>query len=219
MQDISYSQTIQNQLSISNQNFRTNLLTFVFVCLFALGVSHRSTACSTSCVNLHNKRHIYEVVGFLVLFCLKLTCCCAEAESEGKVWDDRLRGGGCGGGSRLGGALVWDGCDATGIRGSCILSTGGGWGTGWAGAAWGLSGSGSNGEPASRFAALFTVKKCFRNLKNSMNENTWMWKHQRELQKSKCSWQVDCKSSTAQCITSKKNVTIHRKQSQKPHHS
>lgn len=96
------------------------------------------------------KKHTYN--GFL------LTCCCEEADSEGKLWDDRLRGGGWGG-SRLCGALVWDGCDDTGIIGSCILSTGGVWVVvGWAGpAVWGLSGSGSNGEPLGGSAGLVWV--------------------------------------------------------------
>lgn len=49
---------------------------------------------------------IYLMKKQIDFFLQKLTCCCEGADSEGKVWDDRLRGGGCGGGSRLGGALV-----------------------------------------------------------------------------------------------------------------
>lgn len=156
-------------------HIEANLLTFLF-CLFVCFLEEFLTNLqhSVQAVLIYIlKKHIYKV--FL------LTCCCEGADSEGKLWDDRLRGGGCGG-SRLCGAVVWDGCDPRGIRGSCIFSTGGGWVVGWADpAAWGFSGSGSNGAPASTFAVFLIVKNCNRNLKNGMNENMWMWKHETEL--------------------------------------
>lgn len=49
-----------------------------------------------------------------------LTCGCAGG-SEGKLWDDLLRGGGCGGVSRLGCGAAWVRGAATGMRGSCIF--------------------------------------------------------------------------------------------------
>ena len=80
-----------------------------------------------------------------------LTCGCAGG-SEGKLWDDLLRGGGCGGVSRLGCRAAWARGAATGMRGSCIFWTGGAreggareGGTGRA--AWGFRGSGRRAGP------------------------------------------------------------------------
>lgn len=47
--------------------FESNRLTFIFVCLLALGVSHQSIAFSKSCVNLHNeKMYIHGVFCYLL---------------------------------------------------------------------------------------------------------------------------------------------------------
>lgn len=122
--------------------------TLIFVSVLALRVPHKSAVQAVL---------IYTVKRRYLQRFFPLTCCWEGAGSEGKLWDERLRGGGWGG-SRLCGALAWDGCGATGIRGSCILSTGV---LGWAGpAAWGFSGSGSNGEPGSTFAVIFMVRNC-----------------------------------------------------------
>lgn len=81
--------------------------------------------------------------------------------SEGKLWDDLLRGGGCGGASRFDGAAVWD-VAVIGISGSCIFTTEVGW-TGTA--ACGLSGSGSRGDPINTFNYYLTsnTKNVFNN--------------------------------------------------------
>lgn len=82
-----------------------------------------------------------------VSYCI-LTCFCEETGSEGKFWDDLLRGGGCGGASRFCGAAAWN-VVVVGIRGSCIFWTEKCWVVGWIGTgACGLSGSGSTGDPA-----------------------------------------------------------------------
>lgn len=75
------------------------------------------------------------------------TCFCDGMLSEGKLWDDLLRGGGCGGASRFDGEAVGD-IAVIGISGSCIFTIE----VGWTGTApCGLSGSGSIGDPINTF--------------------------------------------------------------------
>lgn len=91
------------------------------------------------------------------------TCFCDGMLSEGKLWDDLLRGGGCGGASRFDGEAVWD-VAVIGISGSCIFTTE----VGWIGTApCGLSGSGRIGDPINPFNYFLSS-----NTKNGFNNDS-----------------------------------------------
>lgn len=63
---------------------------------------------------LHTTQHVHQTL----LSAVTLTCSCGE-ESEGKLWDDLLRGGGCGGVSKFGWGPEGGIGAAMGTSGSC----------------------------------------------------------------------------------------------------
>lgn len=98
------------------------------------------------------------------------TCSCGE-DSEGKLWEDLLRGGGWGGVSKFGWGPGWGTGAAMGMRGSCNFWAGGGRDGCTGKAAWGFSGSGRRVEPFDASGGLLWLS----GVSLPADARAWLW--------------------------------------------